>query len=196
MRKVEKRSLTITAVIIVGLVLLATSSSIPAQDKPQREFFQATAMGQGTQLGRVISINIIIEEYSTEEDRQALIGAFNAKGMKGLSNALSKMKTKGRLSITGTLGYDVSYIRSFPTEDGGRKIRLITERAIRFGEAWGDTRSMDYNLSALELTVSNTEGVKSTGILLPACQFKLDKENQLAIRNYQNPWKLMNIQDR
>jgi hypothetical protein len=29
---------------------------------------------------------------------------------------------------------------------------------------------------------------------LPACQFKIDKENHLEIEAYQNPWKLTNIQ--
>jgi len=38
---------------------------------------------------------------------------------------------------------------------------------------------------------------KSTGVLLPASQLKIDKKTgELVIENYQNPWKLMNIQDR
>ena len=193
MRRIDKSILAIAVVAIISLVLLPSTSS-NAQDKPKRETFQATAMGQSTQLGRMHSVNIMIEEYSTAEDQQALLEAFNSKGMEGLSNALSKMKSKGRLSITGTLGYDVTYIRSFPTETG-RKIRLATNRAIRFGEAWADGRSMDYNLSAIELDLSN-ENSKSEGILLPACRFKLDKENHLIIENYQNPWKLQNILDR
>ena len=57
-------------------------------------------------------------------------------------------------------------------------------------------RSMDYNLSALELDMSN-EKDKSTGTLLSACQFKINKKtNELEIENYQNPWKLQNIMDR
>ena len=192
MRKIKKSKLAIAVVAIISLVLLPSTGST-AQDTPKRETFQATAMGQSTQLGRMHSVNIMIEEYSTAEDQQALLEAFNSKGMEGLSNALGKMKSKGRLSITGTLGYEVTYIRSFPTATG-RKIRIATNRAIRFGEAWADGRSMDYNLSAVELEINN-DG-KSTGILLPACRFKLDKENHLIIENYQNPWKLQNIQDR
>ena len=192
MRKIKNSTLAIAVVAIISLVLLPSTGST-AQDTPKRETFQATAMGQSTQLGRMHSVNIMIEEYSTAEDQQALLEAFNSKGMEGLSNALGKMKSNGRLSITGTLGYEVTYIRSFPTETG-RKIRLATNRAIRFGEAWADGRSMDYNLSAVELEINN-DG-KSTGMLLPACKFKLDKENHLIIENYQNPWKLQNIQDR
>ena len=193
MRKIEKSRLAIAFVAIMSLVLLSSTGST-AQDKPKREFYQATAMGQSTQLGRVLSINIQIEEYSTPEDQLILLEAFNSKGMEGLSNALGKMKSKGRLSITGTLGFDVTYIRSFPTPTG-RKLRIVTNRAIRFGEAWADTRTMDYNLSAIELEISKEKG-KSTGILLPACQFKIDKEKQLEIETYQNPWKLQNIQKR
>ena len=193
MRKIKKSLLAIAVVAISALVLLPSNGST-AQETPKRETFQATAMGQSTQLGKMFSVNILINEYSTAEDQQALLEAFTSKGMEGLSNALSKMKSKGRLSITGTLGYEVTYIRSFPTETG-RKIRLATNRAIRFGEAWADGRSMDYHLSALELEISN-EKDKSTGILLPAARFKLDKENHLIIEAYQNPWKLVNIQDR
>ncbi len=57
-------------------------------------------------------------------------------------------------------------------------------------------RSTDYNLSALELDLSNEKG-KSTGVLLPASQFKINKKtNELEIENFQNPWKLQNIMDR
>jgi hypothetical protein len=178
---------------MISLALLPGAGST-AQEKPKRETFQAVAMGQSTQAGRMFHVNIIVEEYSTAEDQQILLEAFNSKGMEGLSDALSKMKPKGRLSITGMLGYEVTYVRSFPTATG-RKIRFVTSRPITFGEARAGSRSSDYSLSAIELNISNEKG-QNTGILLPACQFKIDKENQLEIENYQNPWKLQNIRRR
>ncbi len=193
MRKVERVSFAIAMIAIIGLMLLGGTTST-AQKKQKQETFQAVAMGQSTQLGRMINVNVSINEYSTPEDQQILIAAFNDKGMKGLINALSKMKSKGRLSATGTLGYEVTYIRSFPTENG-RRIRLITNRPLTFGEVWSDDRSQDYSLSALELIVSNQKG-KSTGVLYPACQFKIDDNKELTIETFQNPWKLTNILDR
>ncbi len=193
MRKIERRSFVRAAVVSLALVMLA-SSSVLAQDKPQRENFQATAMGQAQQLGKTFSINIIVEEYSTPEDQQILLQAFNTSGMEGLSDALSKMKAKGRLSITGMLGYEVTYVRSFPTKTG-RKIRIVTNRPITFGEALTDSRSSDYNLSALELEIGNEKG-KNTGILLPVCQFKMGKDKHIAIKVYRNPWKLINVMER
>ena len=87
------------------------------------------------QLGRTFNITLIIEEFSTPEDQQALLAAFNEKKNEGLVNALDKMHTKGRMSITGTLGYDVAYIRQWPQPDGSTKYRLVTNRPITFGEA-------------------------------------------------------------
>jgi hypothetical protein len=178
-----------------SLAPLLIASFALAQDKPTPEVFQAQAMGQGTQLGRNFSVTVHIADYSSPEERQALVEAFDKAGSEGLFNALNKMGSKGRIAITGTLGYDISFIRKIPTADG-YKVRVLTNRPIQFGEAWVNGRSTDYNLSALEFDISN-EKDKSTGVLLPACQFKIDKKTkELTIENYQNPWKLTNILDR
>ena len=166
-----------------------------AQETTGRLEYQAQAMGQGTQLGQNFNVTLIINEFSAPEVRQVLVEAFEKSGSQGLYNALNKMHSIGRIAITGTLGYDVIYARKFQTADGS-KIRVLTSRPITFGEAWTDSRSMDYNLSAMELDLSDQRN-KSTGTLLPACQFKIDKKTgELEIENYQNPWKLVDVQDR
>ena len=194
MRKVIKISRTSGAEAIACLLLIVSFDS-RAQDKPVPEVYQAQAMGQSTQMGRNFSVTINIERYSTPEERQVLVDAFQQARSEGLFNALEKMNAKGRIAITGTLGYDISFVRKIPTRDGF-KIRVLTNRPIRFGEAWVNGRSTDYNLSALELNVSEDKD-KSTGILLPASKFKINKKtNELEVENYQNPWKLINIMDR
>ena len=193
MKSTKKISLTGTSVAGLAVVLLASFYSL-AVGQSSPEVFQAQAMGQGTQMGQTFGVTVHIEEYSTPEDQQILLAAFNKAGNQGLVNALGKMHPKGRMAITGTLGYDVTYIRQWPTANG-RKIRLVTNRPIRFGESWADSRSSDYNLSAIELDLSKEKG-KSTGILLPACQLKASKTGGIEIENYQNPWKLVDILDR
>jgi hypothetical protein len=182
-------------VTIVCLVALLSFDSAAQEEQRVNEVYQAQAMGQGTQLGQTFNVTINIERYSTPDERQALVEAFQQAGSEGLFNALEKMRSKGRMAITGTLGYDISFVRKIPT-DTGYRIRILTNRPIRFGEAWVNGRSMDYNLSALELDISNEKN-KSSGVLLPVCQFKINKKtNELEIENYQNPWKLQNIMDR
>jgi len=195
MQKVMKISRMCGAVAIACLVVVVSFESAAQEDKPIREVYQAQAMGQSTQMGKTFNVTINIERYSTPEERQVLVEAFQQAGSEGLFNSLEKMQSKGRIAITGTLGYDISFVRKIPTE-GGYKIRILTNRPIRFGEAWVNGRSTDYNLSALEIDLSN-EKDKSTGVLLPASRFKINKKtNELEVENYQNPWKLQNIMDR
>lgn len=181
------------AAVIAAAMVLAVSIEVTAQ-KPYK-YVSATAMGTSTQMGRVISIDLHINEYSTPEDQKALMGAFTEGGSEGLANALDKMSAKGRMAITGTLGYDVNYIRLFNLPDGSQKIRFVTDRPIRFGEAWANTRSRDYNISVVEIVIPKASGGKSkiTGTVLPAALPKLNKQGELEIELYQNPWNLVNI---
>src|SRR5687767_8493262 len=107
------RRLTNISLAMVGAMslMLLANTAISAQKLPKSIMIQATAMGTSTQLGRVISINLVINELTTDEERAGMIQAFQQKGNEGLVNALDKMKSKGRMSITGTLGYDVAYIK-------------------------------------------------------------------------------------
>src|SRR5208283_2966934 len=76
--------------LISGLLVLAALPAISAK-KVKDETIEATAMGTGTQMGQMIGISVEIYEYSTPEERQALLDAF-AKGQnQGLVNALTKM---------------------------------------------------------------------------------------------------------
>jgi len=196
--RITNRVIIATAVMAIIGVLFLTGQKSSAQDGtklPKSIFIQGQAMGQAQQLGQSFSVNIIIEEFSTADDQKVLLDAFNEKKNEGLVNALSKMKSKGRMSITGTLGYDVNYIRQFPMPDGGTKIRLVTDRPINFGELWSGSRSMDYSLSGAEIILS-ADKKKNSGILVPACQFKIDKENQLQLELLRNEWKLIEVRQR
>jgi hypothetical protein len=195
MQKSLKISRVLGALAIACFVMVVGLHVAAQDEKPRPEVYQAQAMGQGTQLGKTFNVTINIEQYSTAEERQALVDAFTAKGSQGLYNALEKMHAKGRMAITGTLGYDISFVRKVQTADGFM-IRVLTNRPIRFGEAWYNGRSMDYNLSFIQLNINDDPG-KSTGVLMPAVQFNIDKKTgEVVANNYQNPWKLQNIMNR
>jgi hypothetical protein len=183
-----------TIAFFCNFLLLATVS-VRAQDKPKRETIQATAMGQQRASGKTFHVTVNIESYSTPEDQKALIDAFNAGGHDLLVKTLSKMKPKGRVAITGTLGYQIAYIRSFSNENG-RRIRLVTDRPIQFKEAYVNGRTTDYDLSALEIAL-NADPKKSDGSLIVAGKFKVDKNQQVTFESYgSGPWRLLNIMER
>jgi hypothetical protein len=179
--------------LLTTLLLAATVFPLRAQDRGA-EVIDAIAMGTSTQLGRTISVKVTIYEFSTDEDRAVLVEAYKKGQHQGLVNALSKMRAVGRIAITGTTGYDLSYIRLIKTPNG-RKIRFAADRMIRFAEAWYDTRTRDYDLTAGEIEINDSDKDKSSGVLLPAAQLIINKEGQLEFQLYQNPWKLTNIID-
>lgn len=181
------RPLLLMAALIFGAISLFARG-------PKPETIEATAMGTSTQLGAVIGVTLEIYDFSTPEDRDVLIQAY-AKGQnQGLVNALSKMRAVGHCSITGTLGYDVSYIRMVSTRTG-RKIVFVTNRQLRFGEAFFDTQSQSFNLTAGEFDLNDNDKHNSTGVLYPAAQLIIDKQGQLQFDLNQNPWKLVDVLD-
>jgi hypothetical protein len=182
-----------TAFLLAALLIAVVTFAIPADDR-KVETIDATAMGTSTQLGQNVSVKVTIYEFSTEDDRAILIEAFKQGKQQGLVNALTKMKAVGRIAITGTLGYDLSFIRLMPTPTG-RKIRFITNRHLLFGEVYSNTRSRDYELSGGEIEIDDTDKDKSGGILYPATKLVINKEGQVEFQLYKNPWKLVNIID-
>jgi hypothetical protein len=181
----------LSTLLLMGLLVLG---SVLGFSRDKNETIDATAFGTGSQLGQNIGVTLIIYEYSTPEDKDVLLQAFQKGSNKGLVNALQKMKAVGRMSITGTLGSDVSFIKVIPTPTG-RKIRFITNRQIRFGEAWSDSSSQSFDLSGGELDINDQDKKKSTGVLYPAAQLTINQEGELNIDLNQNAWKLVDLID-
>ncbi len=180
------------AVLLLSSLLLL--GSIPGLARDKNETIDATAWGTSTQMGKSFGITVIIYQYSTPEDQQILVEAFQKGQNQGLVNALEKMKAVGRISITGTLGYDLSFVKMIPTPTG-RTIRFATNRPIRFGEAYYDTQSQYYNLTAGEININTQDKSKSTGVLYPAAQLAIGSDGQLTLELNKNPWRLSDIID-
>jgi hypothetical protein len=180
--------------LLLATLLLTTVTLVNSQEDRKIETIDATAMGTSTQLGKNVSVKVIISKFSTEEDRAVLVDAFKKGQNKGLVDALSKMPSVGRVAITGTLGTDLAYVRLIRT-DTGRKIRFATNRRIQFGEAYANTPSTAYNLTAGEFDLNDSDKNKSSGVLYPAAQLVINKDGQLEFQLRKNHWKLVNIID-
>jgi hypothetical protein len=176
--------------VLVGLLMLATVPGFG--QRGSTETIDATAWGTSTQLGRNVGVRIIIYEFSSPEDRDVLVQAFQQGQNDGLVNALSKMKSVGRIQIPGTLGFDLSFIREIITPTG-RTIRFVTNRKIAFGEAYWSTQSKSFNLTAGEININDQDKSKGDGVLYPAAQLTINKDGELQFDLNQNPWRLGNI---
>jgi len=192
MRKISK-PLTLTVHSLLVLLLIA-GGSILSFSREKYETIDATAFGTGEQMGANIGVTLNIYEFSTPADRQILVQAFQKGQNQGLVNALQKMRAVGHVEVTGTLGTDCAYIKMIPTPTG-RKIIFVTNRWIRFGEAWFDTQSQSFNLTAGIVEINDQDKSKSTGVLYPAAQLIVDQQGELQWDLRQNPWKLNDVID-
>jgi hypothetical protein len=187
--RIEKH-LRFTSVVCLFVLWAGISTIARAQG---RMTIQATAMGTSTQMGKIVNVNIHIEQFSAPDDRKALIDAFARSGQDGLVRVLEDMKPKGRVRFaSGGVGNDVKYIMEMPSETG-RKFRLVTDRILAFGELYAGTRSRDYSVGAIDLVLT-PDGKGSSGTVLPACKLTVNKKKQqIEVETYQNPWKLTNF---
>ena len=97
--------------------------------------------------------------------------------------------------MTGTLGTDIAYVRSFPTETG-RKIRVVTDRPIQFREAYQSGRSTQYDVTVVELNIDSANQKNSSGGLIVGARVRMNKSGQVEIESYGSPWKLSNVMER
>lgn len=189
-----KLPLRVLAILLIAGALSLGVTRGFSQGREKSETIEASSMGTGTQLGQMFGITVILYDYSTPEDRQILMQAFEKGKNQGLVNALSKMRAVGHIAITGTLGYDLSYVRMIPTPTG-RKIRFVTNRPITFAEAWTDSSSQSYSLTGGEFDINDSDKSKNTGVLYPLAQLAIDKQGQLQIELNQNAWTLVDVLD-
>ncbi|MFY9843851.1 MAG: hypothetical protein WA718_15975, partial [Terriglobales bacterium] len=139
--QVRVARLAANVAILLGVLVVA---SFPGFARDKNETVDATAFGTGTQMGQNIGVTLNIYQFSTPADKQILVQAYQKGQNQGLVNALQRMKAVGHVEITGTLGNDCSYIKMIPTATG-RKIIFVTNRQIRFGEAFTDSQSQSFN---------------------------------------------------
>ena len=180
----------VTTIVVLSFLLLFHNGVIAQKSKVLT--LSATAMGTFYQGGRIVNIDLSVTQSSSPTDQKALLEAFREGGSEGLVNALEKMGSKGRIANTGTLGFDLKYVRIFKMPDGSLNIRFVTDRPITFAERWASARSMDYSLAMGEIFIKTGKD-KSSGTLVPASRLKLNDKGEVQIDALQNTWKLTNI---
>jgi hypothetical protein len=181
--------IALKSMLLLGVLLMIEMLTGFARDKS--ETIDAQAFGTSSQLGQNIGVTLNIYEFSTPADKVVLVQAFEKGKNQGLVNALQKMRTVGHIEITGT---DCAYIQLTPTPTG-RRIVFVTNRQIRIGEAWTDSQSMSFDLTAGILELNDQDKSKSTGVLYPMAQIVLDKQGKLQWDLNQNPWRLSDLID-
>ena len=177
--------LTIMAALLIGPAVVA---QVASNTDPER--FTANAVNISN-VGRTgaTPLDLVIERWSTDSERDRLMEIFKSKGPDGLLDALRDLPRVGYLRTPDSLGYDLRYARQMPGEDGGRRIVLITDRPIGFWEARNRPRTIDYPFTLIEMRLDG-DG-RGEGKLSIATKVTLNGD-VLVLENYANQPVMLN----
>jgi hypothetical protein len=168
--------------ILTGCLLVAGLTVVQAEERKPIEKFTAFAASLGT--GRTAVVEITIYRWSTDEEREMLLTTLQEFGRDKLIDALQKIRPPvGTIRTANSLAYDLYYARNHPQPDGSRRIVLATNRRVAFGEVVTAQRSLDYQVTLIEIRVDK-DG-KGEGKLVPAAKVSWDKQaKKIEIENY------------
>ena len=151
-------------IIALAIGVLTGVTGLAQAPAGQKEEF--TAFGVNLDRGRAGVVDIVIEKWSPDGDREALLQAFAAKGQDEMLKQLLKRPRLGYIRLPNTMGHDIHYAVQQPLPEGGRRVIVVTDRPIGFAEARNNSRSMDYPFTMVEFRFNAAgvgEGKMSTG---------------------------------
>ena len=148
------------------------------------ERYTATAINTNTNSASAGTIDIAVNRWSTDKQRDTLIAALVEKGDDKLLDVLQGMPSAGHFGAPGQLSWDLRFARKTPLPDGGERVVLVTDRRVGFWEASRQPRSYDYPFTVMELRL-NADG-EGEGKMSLATKVIFDKEhNTISLENYE-----------
>jgi hypothetical protein len=172
------------AAFLATLLLTITATAGPAlADKPV-EHFTAFAVDMSNTAGRTRAgtVDVIINRWSTEQERDQLVSALREGGTDSLLRALQKIKDPaGYIRSGGSIGYPLRFAWQVPSGEG-RRIIIATDRPVSFLEASRRPRTMDYPFLLIEMRV-DAQG-KGQGKLMPLARVQANDDHVVEIENY------------
>lgn len=183
------------ASFLLLLVCSPTAQNNPPTDK-KPEQYSATAFPSGiagpNSVQNTLALDIYINSYTPDEELQNLVNVSGTQGLAGVEKAFSKLKDRGRVSVTfrSTQG-GFRFIRS-STSGTETVIRMATDRVLSFQERTGDTSLGRYRFSLIELHL-DAQG-RGQGTITYAAKLKFNSQGDWDVESYSaTPIPLTNV---
>jgi hypothetical protein len=144
------------AVLVIMVPVLAQqpdAEKVPTVKNPLR--FSAFAVRM--QSGTAGILDIVIERWSTDAERQALVALVQTAtdrsgGQNKLLKALQDIKPRiGFIRTPNSLGWDLKYAYESQLPNGQRQIVIATDKPVSILAAASSSRSLDYPFSLVEM---------------------------------------------
>lgn len=134
--------------------------------------------------GRAGTLDIVVDRWSTDEERDKLRAVLIEKGSEKLLDALRDIKPRtGYIRTSTSLGWDTYYARETPFGDGGRRIIVATDRPMSFWERTNQPRSVEYEFTLIEIHLDKNG--KGQGKYAAAAKVTYNRDTRtIEIENY------------
>ena len=182
------------AAVVLGAVLVL-SAAADAQEDKQKPIEIFTCFGAQMERGRAGTIEFTIYRWSSDAEREKLLTTLQEFGRDRLIDELMKIRpVVGYMRTPNSIGYDLHYARNNVQPDGNRHVVMATNRRVAIREAQTAQRSMQYQLTVIELHID--QNGKGEGKMVPAAKISWDaKKKAIEIENYRAlPVDLINVQ--
>jgi len=189
--KPARQLLRLTVALAVASLLGGAVLAYQRPSNTEKERFRAFAVNLGNSSAAAAAgqVDIVIDRWTTDPQRDKLMETFQKQGAKALLGALQDQPAVGSIRTPNSLAYDLRYARELPGEDGGRRIILATDRPIGFAEATSGSRSLEYPFTVIEMRLDR-DG-RGEGKLSIATKLILN-DNVLVLENYANQPVVLN----
>jgi hypothetical protein len=185
------RSALIAAVSAATLAFsVAAPSAQSNMAKPEKFTAFAVDISNTAPRSNATAVDIQINRWSTDAERDQLLQVFREKGQDGLLAALQKLPVVGGIRTPGSLNYDIHFARQRAGAEGGRELFLMTDRYISAWEAMNRPRTIDYPFTLIQLTLDkNDRGVGKASI---ATQITQDPDGTIVLENFSSQPVMLN----
>ena len=174
-------------------LLMANSAAPSAQSNmaaPEKYTAFAVNISNTTPRAKASPVDITINRWSTDAERDRLMSAFRENGQDGLLKELQKLPAVGGINTPGSLRYDIHFARQKEGPEKGKDIFLMTDRYISGFEAINRPRSIDYPFTLIQLQLDKDgKGVGKASI---ATKITQTDENTIELEDFANQPVMLN----
>jgi hypothetical protein len=178
---------------LIVAVFCAAASALPAAQQGMTqtqnsgpETFTAFAVdiSSNSPRARATTVDIHVDRYSTDAERDRLMSVFKERGQDALLSTLQKLPVVGYIRTPESLRYDVHFARQVPLAEGGRKVVLLTDRHMSMWEVANRPRSFDYPFTLIQLQLDrDNSGVGKASI---ATKITQGDDGVIELENFAN----------
>lgn len=146
--------------VVLAAIVTAISFQADAPVKPER--FTAI-MNAGPMTARPTGVDLVVDRWGTESDRERLSAALRGEGQPGLAMALRKEPAAGYIYVQGHERLVAGYVHQDALPDGGRRVAFLCERRPGEWELANNTGRTEYLFRVVELKLDSKD--RGTGTI-------------------------------